>query len=235
MRTIKLSAVTRCSPSKIKKSLFEGVANLFKINNRNSKPTTIIKNNNYEKGKQRYDSLKKIVYLNYKQNACEKGKWRYDSLNKVLSLTFEIPQKVLFIDKNSSEILEKKKEFETPFEYYKGNAMGIAKIIGTEQAKLSLDESIFKQELVLRSKEFKRQAPTQNTLSVAESCQKELELTLPYGQLSFSSFYEADITDKKSITVRQYLLIRYDKGLGYTRTDSPPIENGYALGCLPKT
>jgi hypothetical protein len=28
---------------------------------------------------------------------------------------------------------------------------------------------------------------------MAEPCQKDLELTLPYGQLSFSSFYEADI------------------------------------------
>ena len=95
-----------------------------------------------------------------------------------------------------------------------------AKTVGIEQAKLSLDESIFKQELVLRSKDFKRQAPTQNTLSVAESCQKELELTLPYGQLSFSSFYEADIADKKSVTVTQYLSITNKSGIDMQADDA---------------
>ena len=95
-----------------------------------------------------------------------------------------------------------------------------AKIIGTEQAKLSLEESIFKQELVLRSKDFKQQAPTQNTLSVAESCQKELELTLPYGQLSFSSFYEADIIDKKRVTVTQYLSLTNKSGIDMQADDA---------------
>ena len=88
-----------------------------------------------------------------------------------------------------------------------------AKAIGTEQAKLSSEVSTFKQELVLRSKDFKRQAPTQNTLSMAESCQKEVELTLPYGQLSFSTSYEADITDKKRITVTQYLTVVNKSGI----------------------
>jgi len=95
-----------------------------------------------------------------------------------------------------------------------------AKTIGTEQAKLSLDESIFKQELVLRSKDFKRQAPTQNTLSMKEACQKELELSLPYGQLSFSTFYEADITDKKRVTVTQYLSITNKSGIDMQADDA---------------
>jgi hypothetical protein len=95
-----------------------------------------------------------------------------------------------------------------------------AKRVGTEQAKLSLEESIFKQELVLRSKDFKRQAPTQNTLSVTEPCQQEVELTLPYGQLSFSSFYEADITDKKSVSVTQYLSITNKSGIDMQADDA---------------
>ncbi|MEA3434154.1 MAG: DUF4139 domain-containing protein [Campylobacterota bacterium] len=95
-----------------------------------------------------------------------------------------------------------------------------AKMIGTEQAKLSLEESIFKQELVLRSKDFKQQAPTQNALSVAESCQKELELTIPYGQLSFSTFYEADIADKKSVTVTQYLSVTNKSGIDMQADDA---------------
>ncbi len=95
-----------------------------------------------------------------------------------------------------------------------------AKAIGREQAKLSSEASIFKQELVLRSKDFKRQAPTQNTLSVAEPCQEELELTLPYGQLSFSTFYEADITDKKRISVTQYLSVINKSGIDMQADDA---------------
>ena len=95
-----------------------------------------------------------------------------------------------------------------------------AKTVGTEQARLSLAESMFKQEFVLRSKDFKRQAPSQNTLSVAESCQEELELKLPYGQLSFSTFYEADITDKKSVTVTQYLSITNKSGIDMQADDA---------------
>ena len=95
-----------------------------------------------------------------------------------------------------------------------------AKTVGAEQAKLSLNESIFKQELVLRAKDFKRQAPTQNTLSVSKFCQKELELTLPYGQLSFSTFYEADIADKKSVTVTQYLSITNKSGIDMQADDA---------------
>ncbi len=95
-----------------------------------------------------------------------------------------------------------------------------AKMIGTEQAKLSIEEAILKQELALQSKDFKRQAPTPNALSSAQSCQEELELTLPYGQLSFSSFYEADISDKKSVTVTQYLSITNESGIDMQADDA---------------
>ncbi len=95
-----------------------------------------------------------------------------------------------------------------------------AKAIGAEQAKLSSEESTFKQELVLRSKDFKRQAPTQNTQNMEESCQEELELTLPYGQLSFSTFYEADITDRKRISVTQYLSVINKSGIDIQADDA---------------
>jgi len=95
-----------------------------------------------------------------------------------------------------------------------------AKIIGAEQAKLSIEEAILKQEVALQSEDFERQAPAPNALSSRESCQEELELTLPYGQLSFSSFYEADITDKKSVTVTQYLSITNESGIDMQADDA---------------
>jgi len=95
-----------------------------------------------------------------------------------------------------------------------------AKEIGTEQAKLALEEAILKQELELQKKDFKKQAPTVNALNTTESCQEDLKLTLPYGQLSFSTFYEADITDKKRITVMQYLSITNKSGIDIQADDA---------------
>ncbi len=95
-----------------------------------------------------------------------------------------------------------------------------AKIIGTEQARLSIETTILTEELALLSKDFERQAPTPNALSSRQSCPEELELTLPYGQLSFSSFYEADIADKKSVTVTQYLSITNKSGIDMQADDA---------------
>jgi len=95
-----------------------------------------------------------------------------------------------------------------------------AKMIGTEQARLSIEKTILTEELALLSKDFERQAPTPNALSTARSCQEELELMLPYGQLSFSSFYEADITDKKSVIVTQYLSIINESGIDMQADDA---------------
>lgn len=95
-----------------------------------------------------------------------------------------------------------------------------AKMIGTEQARLAIEEAMLKQELALDQKDFERQAHTPNALTATKACQEELELTLPYGQLTFSSFYEADITDKKSITVRQYLLITNASGIDIQADDA---------------
>ncbi|WP_415408207.1 DUF4139 domain-containing protein [Sulfurovum sp. CS9] len=95
-----------------------------------------------------------------------------------------------------------------------------AKIIGTEQARLSVETTILTEELALLSKDFERQAPTPNALSSRQSCPEELELTLPYGQLSFSSFYEADIADKKSVTVTQYLSITNKSGIDMQADDA---------------
>ena len=95
-----------------------------------------------------------------------------------------------------------------------------AKVIGTEQAKLSIEETMQKQELAFRSKNFKRQAPVSNALYSAQLCKEELELVLPYGQLAFSSFYEADIADKKSVTVTQYLSITNKSGIDMQADDA---------------
>lgn len=95
-----------------------------------------------------------------------------------------------------------------------------AKIIGTEQARLSIETTILTEELALLSKEFERQAPTPNALSSRQLCPEELELTLPYGQLSFSTFYEADIADKKSVTVTQYLSITNKSGIDMQADDA---------------
>ncbi len=95
-----------------------------------------------------------------------------------------------------------------------------AKMIGIEQARLSMEATILSEELTLQTKDFERQAPTPNALSTMQSCPEKLELTFPYGQLSFSSFYEADISDKKHVTVTQYLSINNESGIDIQADDA---------------
>ena len=107
-----------------------------------------------------------------------------------------------------------------PTSFDAGSWVESAKIIGTEQARLSIETTILTEELALLSKDFERQAPTPNALSSRQSCPEELELTIPYGQLSFSSFYEADIADKKNATVTQYLSITNKSGIDMQADDA---------------
>jgi len=95
-----------------------------------------------------------------------------------------------------------------------------ARKIGVEQAKLSIDEALLKEKLTLQTKDFERQAPTVNVLHSSYSCPNDLELTFPYGQLSFSSFYEADIINQKRITVTQYLSITNKSGIDIQANDA---------------
>jgi len=82
-----------------------------------------------------------------------------------------------------------------------------AKLTGEEQARLFTQEKLLTQEIQIKQSEFLKQAPSQQVVQTTQACSKELEITIPYGYISFSSNYEANMEDEKEVTVTQYLSI----------------------------
>ncbi|WP_373032206.1 DUF4139 domain-containing protein [Sulfurovum sp.] len=88
-----------------------------------------------------------------------------------------------------------------------------AKRIGEEQAKLLINEKRLTEEVQIKQRKFRKQAPSKQLLQTDTTCNKEVELTIPYGHVSFSTEYEANIEDEKEITVTQYLSITNRSGI----------------------
>lgn len=88
-----------------------------------------------------------------------------------------------------------------------------AKLIGKEQARLLTEERVLSEESALKQRNFQKQAPTQHALQTTKTCSKEMALTIPYGYVSFSTRYEANIIDEKELTVTQYLSIINSSGI----------------------
>ena len=88
-----------------------------------------------------------------------------------------------------------------------------AKLIGNEQARLLRQERELSKESALKQRNFQKQAPVKQALQTTKTCKKEVELTIPYGYVSFSSTYEANIIDEKEVTVTQYLSITNRSGI----------------------
>jgi len=82
-----------------------------------------------------------------------------------------------------------------------------AKLIGAEQARLLTQERDLSEERALKQRNFQKQAPSKQAFQMTKTCKKEVELTIPYGYVSFSTTYEANIIDEKEVTVTQYLSI----------------------------
>ena len=100
------------------------------------------------------------------------------------------------------------------------NWIEAAKRVSEEQAKLSTDETHLKGELQLQTQAFRRQAPVQNALYLSKECKGELTLELPYGQVVFSTYYEAQIEGDKEIEVTQYLSVTNRSGIDIETEDA---------------
>ncbi len=100
------------------------------------------------------------------------------------------------------------------------NWIEAAQRIGEEQARLSTEETLLKKEYLLQSQAFNKQAPSREALYLKKECADDLELTLPYGQISFSTYYEADIGKGESIEVTQYLSVTNRSGIDMEAEDA---------------
>ena len=88
-----------------------------------------------------------------------------------------------------------------------------AKRIGEEKAMLLEEMQKKKASLRLAQQAFTKQAPSEQVMVSDRICRSEMQLTLPYGYISFSSNYEADLGDGKSLTVTQKLSLTNRSGI----------------------
>lgn len=113
-----------------------------------------------------------------------------------------------------------------------------AKTLGEEEARLLDKENILRDEVVRKERVFDRQAPSRHAMVSEQTCDKEIDLSIPQGYLSFSTAYEADIEDEKEVRVTQYLSITNRSGIDieaenamfYYRSANP---NLYPIHFLP--
>lgn len=135
-----------------------------------------------------------------------------DRLCQLLTALKNSEQKVQAIQTNI-KVLEQLVSLPRPTTFDASAWIESAKLIGEEQARLLTQEELLAQEAQNKQSAFQKQAPSELAVQTTQTCSKDLELTIPYGYLSFSTQYEADIEDKKEVTVTQYLSIVNRSGI----------------------
>lgn len=113
----------------------------------------------------------------------------------------------------NSQVLEKLILLPRPITFDVNEWIASAKLAGEEQANLFMQEELATQTLILKQKEFQKQAPSKEALTTTQSYNKEIELTIPHGYISFSTAYEASTIDEKEVSVTQYLSIENHSGI----------------------
>ena len=88
-----------------------------------------------------------------------------------------------------------------------------AKQIGTEQSRLIREKKLLEEDINIQETNFRKQAATQQAKKSATLCKEEVELTIPYGFVSFSTRYEANLENENEISVTQYLSITNRSGI----------------------
>lgn len=87
-----------------------------------------------------------------------------------------------------------------------------AKMLSEEKSTLFQTQENIKNERQLLEGRLKKQAPTKQALETVSVCKGDLELNIPYGYVTFSTSYEANLNEK-DITVTQKLNIVNRSGI----------------------
>ena len=132
-------------------------------------------------------------------------------LCQVLS-TVESTKEALNVVTANSKVLEQFISLPQPKSIDAKRWINSAKLLGKEEARLAEKQIDLNKKLQQEKMVFSKQAPSQEAKNSANSCAKNLELTLPYGQISFSTSYEANI-EEKVVDVTQYLHITNRSGI----------------------
>ena len=134
-----------------------------------------------------------------------------DRLCTELALLQESKEDVMVVDANT-KVLAKFLSLPQPTVIDAAAWIASAKLIGTEQAKLFTEKESLSKKFKRNELAFRKQAPSPEAKQSAQSCQKELSLTIPYGYVSFSTSYEANIAEKE-VNVTQKLSIINRSGI----------------------
>ncbi len=135
-----------------------------------------------------------------------------DRLCQLLTSLKNSEQKLESVQANS-KVLEKLISLPHPTTFDFNVLIESSKRIGEEQARLLMKERLLSEEVLIKENRFEKQAPTKYALGTMQTCNKEVELTIPYGYVSFSTEYEANIQDEKEVTVTQYLSVTNRSGI----------------------
>ena len=135
-----------------------------------------------------------------------------DRLCQLLTSLKHSEQKVQDVQENT-KVLEQLISLPQPTTFDANVLIEAAKHLGEEQSRLLTQERLLDEEVQIKQREFQKQAPTKQVLGTVQTCNKEIELTIPYGYVSFSTEYEADIQKEKEVTVTQYLSITNRSGI----------------------
>ncbi len=135
-----------------------------------------------------------------------------DRLCQLLTSLKSSEQKVQAVEANT-KVLEQLVSLPQPTTFDANAWIESAKLIGEEQARLLTQERLLTEEVQIKQRAFQKQAPAKQVLQTTQTCNKEVELTIPYGYVSFSTQYEANIQDEKEVTVTQYLSITNRSGI----------------------
>ena len=105
----------------------------------------------------------------------------------------------------NAETLEKLLTLAQPDKIDASSWIDAAARIAETKATLKRKTKIAVADLKMKNSLFTKQAPSMQALSSANVCTSELELSLPYGYVSFSTSYEAVLQEDKEVKVTQYL------------------------------
>ncbi len=142
-----------------------------------------------------------------------------DRLCRLLSGLKDTEQKLRSVQANK-KVLAKLISLPQPTTYDANAWIESARSIGKEQSRLMTKEKILAEENKLQQIAFRKQAPKRQALKSTKVCTDEMELSIPYGYVSFSTHYEADISNEKKLEVTQYLSIVNRSGIDIKAEDA---------------
>jgi hypothetical protein len=133
-------------------------------------------------------------------------------LCQVLTDLNNAEQKVQAVQQNS-KFLGQLASLPQPTTVDANGLIAAAKELGDAQARLLREERRLREDVELKERSFDKQAPSREAIETVKRCDQEVALTIPYGYVSFSTAYEADIEDEKEVQVTQYLSITNRSGI----------------------